>query len=329
MFRLNLKEFTMFRFLLAVLMAATAYAGAAKAQSFPTHPVTLQVAFTAGGPTDRHLRVLASLAAKHLGQPIVVENRPGAGGALAASSLALSGKANGYTIAQAPMSVFRMPYMEKMNWDPIRDFTWIIGLSGYTFGIAVRADSEFKTWADVVRYGRANPERLTYGTPGVGTSTHLLMEDLAQRAGIKVTHVPYKGGAEAERALLAGEVMLNANAISAYIGQIEAGKFRVLMLWDAERNAFLPQVPTARELGYDIVYLSPYGLVGPKGMPADVVRTLHDAFKKAMDDPEHAKVLQSIRQTAWYRSPEDYAKFAREAYQSERVLVERAGLLAK
>jgi len=100
-------------------------------------------------------------------------------------------------------------------------------------------------------------------------------------------------------------------------------------VWTAERDAFLPQAPTARELGYDIVYSAPYGMVGPKGMPADVVRILHDAFKKAMDDPEHTKVLQSLGQTAWYRSPEDYAKFAREAYQEERVLMQRAGLLPK
>lgn len=302
---------------------------AATAQTFPTHPVTLLVPWPPGGPTDWHLRVLARLAAKHLGQPIVVENRPGAGGALAAGSLALSGKANAYTIAQAPMTVFRIPYMEKVNWDPVRDLTWIIGLSGYTLGVAVRADSEFKTWADLLSYARANPEKLTYATSGIGSSTHLVMEDTAHRAGIKVTHVPYKGGAEAERALLAGDVLLDVNSMSAILGQLEAGKFRVLMVWDAERSTFLPNVPTAKELGYDIVYQAPYGLVGPAGMPADAVKTLHDAFKKAMDDPEHAKVLQSMRQTVWYRSSEDYAKFAREAYQQERVLAERAGLTRK
>jgi tripartite-type tricarboxylate transporter receptor subunit TctC len=318
--------------ILASLCAALGLAGtgvSAQTADFPNRPITLQVGFSAGGPTDRQFRLLAQLASKTLGQPIVVESKPGAAGTLASSSLAMGGRPDGYTIAQAPVGVFRIPHLQKVAWDPTRDFSYIIGLAGYVMGIAVRADSEFKNWNDVLNYARANPGKLTYASTGVGGTLHLAMEDIASRTGLKFNHIPYKGAADSARALLAGEVMLQADAVSGFTALADAGKARVLMVWEPERYVGLPNVPTARELGIDIVYQSPYGLIGPKGMAPETITRLHDAFKKALDDPEHLKLLGQINQSMWYQSPKAYADYAAKAWVQERLLMERAGLLPK
>lgn len=318
--------------LFAACLAGLSYlvtANVVAADTYPSRPVTVQVAFSAGGATDRQFRVLAALASKHLGQNIIVENKPGAAGTLAASTLALSGRPDGYTLAQAPVGVFRVPHMQKVNWDPVRDFTHIIGMSGYVLGVAVRADSPFKTWEDVVRHARANPGTVSYASTGIGGTLHLAMTDIEKQTGVRFNHIPYKGAADSSRALLAGEVMLQADAVSGFAGLANAGKTRILMVWEPARYAGLPDVPTARELGLNIVYQSPFGLVGPKGMPAEVVNKIHDAFKKALEDSEHVQLLGQIHQTLWYRSPADYAAYAKSAIHEERKLMEQAGLISK
>lgn len=312
-----------------LLFAALSFAstGAISASAYPNRPITLQVGFSAGGATDREFRLLASLASKHLGQPIIVENKPGVAGTLAASTLALSGKTDGYTLAQAPVGVFRIPHMQNVEWNPVRDFSYVIGLSGYVLGVAVRADSPFKTWDEVARYARANPGAVTYASTGVGGTLHLAMTDIEKRTGLQFNHVPYKGAADASHALLSGQVMLQVDAVSGFAAQAEAGKTRILMVLEPQRYAQLPDVPTARELGLDIVYQSPFGLVGPKGMPPEIVNQLHDSFKKALYDPEHLQLLKQIHQTLWYRSPSDYAAYAKTAFEDEAKLMKQAGLI--
>ena len=188
---------------LAAAAAATPLAAFAQGAAFPNRPIRLMVAFPAGGPTDITMRQLADNAAKHLGQPVVVENRPGAGGALPAQQLQTS-PADGYTLAQIPLGVFRLPYTTKINWDPVKDISYILNVTGYAFGIVVPADGPLKTWADFVAYAKANPGRLTYGSTGTLTSPHLTTELIAQQLGLQLTHVPYKGSADLSQALLAG-----------------------------------------------------------------------------------------------------------------------------
>ncbi|MBP8298464.1 MAG: tripartite tricarboxylate transporter substrate binding protein, partial [Burkholderiales bacterium] len=167
------------------LLAAAALTGAlcapAAAQDFPTKAVTLIVPWPAGGSTDQHLRMVAQLASKHLGQPIVVENKPGAGGTLGAVTLATTAKPDGYTITQIPLGVLRFPHMQKTQFDPRKDFTYIIGLSGYTFGLVVRPDTPWKTLPEFVAAGKAKPGAISFGSTGSGTSPHLLMEDLQMK----------------------------------------------------------------------------------------------------------------------------------------------------
>ena len=240
--------------------------------------------------------------------------------------MAASAKPDGYTIAQLTVGAFRQPYMQKVDWDPIRDFTYIIGVSGYTFGVVVKADSPFKTFDDFIAYAKANPGQLSYSSTGNGTSPHLLMEEVSAKANVKLLHVPFKGNADSTQALLGGHVMAQSDA-TGWGKFVDAGTFRLLVTFGDERTRW--GAPTAKELGYDIVSYSPYGLVGPKGMDPKVVKVLHDAFKKAMDDPENRKMLQQLDQVYWYKSTEDYARWAREEVVSERAPIERAGLLMK
>jgi tripartite-type tricarboxylate transporter receptor subunit TctC len=298
----------------------------ARAQDFPNRPITLICPWPAGGSTDTHLRKFAEIAARYLGQPIIVENKPGAGGMIGPAGMASNAKPDGYTLSQLTVSAFRQPYMQKVDWDPLRDFTYIIGISGYTFGVVVKSDSPFKSFDDFLAYARANPGKLSYGSTGTGTSPHLLMEEVASKTGVQLLHVPFKGNADSTQALMGGHVMAQSDA-TGWGKFVDARTFRLLVTFGESRARW--NAPTAKELGYDVVSYSPYGIVGPKGMDPKVVKTLHDAFKKTIDDPEHQKVLQQLDQVYWYKSSDDYTKWARETFVSERATIERAGLLAK
>ena len=315
--------------LLGAAAAAALPAGALRAQgAFPNRPITMIVPWPAGGSTDRHLRTLAEIAGKHLGQNVVVENKPGAGGTLGPSTMALTAKPDGYTIAQYPMGMLRIPHMQKVPWHPLNDFTHIIGVSGYTFGFTVKADSPYKTFNDYIEAARKNPGKVDYGSTGIGTSPHLLMEELAANAKVQLTHVPFKGNADLQQALLGGHVQAQSDA-TGWDKFVDSGQMRLLVTFGEQRTKRWPDVPTAKDLGYGVVSSSPYGLVGPKGMEPAVVKTLHDAFKKAMDDPKHMEVLAQLNQEVWYRNGEDYAAWSRETYARDKALIDRLGLAAK
>jgi tripartite-type tricarboxylate transporter receptor subunit TctC len=237
-------------------------------------------------------------------------------------------KSDGYTLSQLPVTAFRIPHMQKVAWDPVRDFTYIIGLTGYTFGVVVKSDSQFKSFGDLLDYARANPGKMSYGSTGTGTSPHLLMEEVAMKAHVEFLHVPYKGNADSTQGLLGGHVMAQSDS-SGWGRFVDAGQFRLLVTFGSQRTKRWPSVPTANDLGLDMVYSSPYGIVGPQGMDSRVVRILHDGFKKTLEDPGHQKVLQQLDQEPWYQSSGDYARYARETLQKERALIERLGLLAK
>lgn len=295
--------------------------------TYPSRPIRLMVGFGAGGPTDVTFRKLADLASKHLGQPIVVVNKPGAGATLAPSSMAKLDKPDGYTIAAATAGLLRFPHMQKVDWDPLKDFTWIAGLGGFTFVLAVRSDSPIQSVAEFVKHAKADPGRVSVGTAGAGTTMHLLTEALGKMSGAPLTHVGYKSSSENAMALLGGQTTATVDAIGSLLPHVEAGKLRVLMSFDEKVAAWMPNVPTAKSLGYDLAYPAPYGIVAPRGVPGPIVAKLNAAFKSAIDDPEYAKLLEQLRQTYWYKGPDDYAKWASEFFVSERTLVEQAKLL--
>ena len=309
-----------------LLTAATAstLAGFSWAQAYPARPIKYICPWPAGGSTDVVMRSLADSASKHLGQQVVVENRPGAGGMLGAVEM-LNARPDGYTLCQIPQGAFRIPHMQKVAFDTLRDFTWIACLTGYTFGLVVPIDSPLKSIKDFVDYAKANPGKLSYGSTGTGTSPHLAVEEFAQRAGISLNHIPFKGNAENMQALLGGHVMAASDA-TGWGPHVDAGRLRLLATYGSKRTKRWSQIPTLTELGYETVSDSPFGVCGPKNMDPKIVRVLHDAFKKAMDDPEFLKILDRYDQDVTYLNSEDYTKFIRKIYADEGAAIKRMGL---
>ena len=316
------------RLLAAAALAAAAPTLRAQPAGWPARPITMIVPWPAGGSTDRHLRALAEIASKSLGQNVIIQNQPGGGGTTGPGTMALTAKPDGYTVAQFPMGMLRIPHMQKTAWNPLTDFSFILGVTGYTFGFVVRSDSPYKTLADYLDAARKQPGKIDFGSTGIGTSPHLLLEEVADVAKVQLNHIPFKGNADLMQALLGGHVMAASDA-TGWDKFVESGQMRLLVTFGESRTKRWPTVPTARELGYKVVGNSPYGLVGPKGMDPAVVKALHDGFKRAMDDPKHLEVLDQLNQPVWYKNSADYGAWARDTFGKERALIERLGLAAK
>ncbi|WP_431271269.1 tripartite tricarboxylate transporter substrate binding protein [Dankookia sp. P2] len=311
----------------AAAIATPALTTPALAQAgFPNRPIRMIVPWLPGGSSDTELRVLSELATRKLGQTVLVENKAGATGTLGALAMSQERSGDGYLIGQMPISVFRLPAMSRRpTFDPLADFSWIIHLTGYTFGVVVRADQPWKTWQEFVAYAKANPGKVTYGTPGVGSTLHITMERIAEQLGIEWLHVPFKGGADNIQAVLSGAVVANTDS-TGWAPLVDDGKLRLLVVWTAERTKRFPEVPTLREVGIDIVADSPYGLAGPRGMDPGVVRVLHDAFKEALFDPQHLATLERYDMPLRYMGSADYAAFARKISGEETAIIRKLGL---
>ncbi len=312
------------RLLRAFGAAALLPLASAAQEVFPSRPVTLWVPWPAGGATDIAMRLLADLAGRHLGQKVLVENRAGAGGTLAMPVLQQAA-GDPYTLAQMPQPVFRAPHTQRVLWDPIRDTTPVLQISGVTFGIVVPASSPFQSLEDLLAYAAARPGMLTVATNGVGTTPHVVMDELLTRRGHEYIHVPYKGTSEQMVAVAAGQVMVGVNS-NGFTPFVESGRLRLLVTFGEHRARRWPQVPTLKELGHDIVAVSPYGIAAPRGVSPAAVRVLHDAFKAALFDPLHVAELARVDQEPAYLGSDDYGRSMREVYAAERSTVERLGL---
>ncbi|MFH5926870.1 tripartite tricarboxylate transporter substrate binding protein [Roseomonas xinghualingensis] len=308
----------------AALLAAPRLAGAQG--RFPDRPIRLIVPWPPGGSADAQLRSLGEIAQHTLGQPVIIENRPGAGGTIHAPYLAREARPDGYTIGQMHLSVIRRTFMVRnAQWDPVADFTPIIGLTGWLFGVAIRTDNPIRNWADYLARARANPGRVTYSSSGIATTNHLAMEEIAQKEKVELTHVPFRGANEGVTAVLGGQVESIADS-STWSPNVEAGQMRLLCVWSAERAPRFPDVPTLKELGYDMVVTSPYGLAGPKGMDPGVVRVLHDAFRQALFDPRNVQVRSQFDMPLEYRSTEEYREFIIRRAEYEREMIQKLNL---
>jgi tripartite-type tricarboxylate transporter receptor subunit TctC len=296
----------------------------ARAQSYPARPITLIVPWTAGGTTDVALRALANETQKHLGQTILIDNRPGAAGTLGPQQMAAAAKPDGYTVSQIFTSVFRAPFLRKTPYDPSKDFSYIIGVSGYTQGLVVRADAPWKTLQDFLADARANPGKINYGAQANGNAL-LTMKLIAKHLNIDLVAVPYKGGPEGVNALLGGHINAHADS-SVWAPQVNAGQFRLLATFGAARTTNWPSVPTLKESGLTVDVNNSYGIAGPKGMDPKLVKFLHDAFKKGMEDPSFTAVLAQLGQELIYLNSADYHAFAIKQIEEEKRLVEELGL---
>ena len=304
------------------ILAAPAFAQG----RFPERPIRLIIPWTPGGSADAQLRSLSEQASRILGQPIVTENRGGAGGTLHAVHLAREARPDGYTLGQMHLSVIRRPFLVRApQWDATTDFSHIIGLSGWLFGVAVPANSRLQTWQDMIAFARANPGRLSFATSGIATTNHLTMEDIMGRERIEMTHVAFRGASEAMPNVLNGSVDMIADS-SIWAGAVEAGQMRLLSVWTAERVARFPTVPTLRELGYDLVVTSNYGISGPPRMDPGIVRVLHDALHTALMSEENARVRAQFDMPLVYMNTQEYTDFVAQRAAWERDMVTRLGI---
>ena len=291
---------------------------------YPDRPIRVFVPWTPGGATDIQMRAVCEAASRHLGQPVVVENRPGASGTLGALAVK-DAKPGAYALSQMPNGVFRMPAMvPRPQWDPLRDFTWIIRMVGYMGGVVVRPDAPWKTMQELIAHARANPGMVNYGTPGVNT-TDVQMQRLARIAGIDWVSIPFRGAAPNLQALLGGQIHFSAET-SAWADMALEGQVRPLALWMSERVGRFPAVPTFRELDYDVVGESAYGIAGPRGMDPEVVRTIHDAFKAAVHDPQHLAVIARFDMPVRYMDSADFTAEAAVQVEEARRIVQELNL---
>ena len=235
----------------------------------PEKPITIYNPFAAGGVTDVHIRMLGETVTKVLGQQVIVDVKAGAAGTLAPAML-VNAKPDGQTLACMSINSLRYPHYQKTTWDPLKDFTYISGLSGYTMGIVVKSTAPWQTLEDLIAAGKKEPEKYNFGTSGIGGTGQLMMIEVDQATGAKFTHVPYKGGAEWMQALLSDQVHFLADA-SQWAPFVDNGQCRILALATEQRLEKYKDVPTLIERGINVVGQSPYGIVGPKGMPPEVV----------------------------------------------------------
>lgn len=308
----------------ALTVPAMVASGAQSQEKFPSRPITLITPWPAGGSSDAVMRAFAESAGRMLGTTVVVENKPGAGGTLGASAM-VNAKPDGYTLTQLPLGIYRLPHMQKMSFDPVKDITHIACLTGYTFGLAATVDAPYKTLKEMVAYAKANPGKVNYGHTGTGTTPHLAIEEFAGKAGIELQDIPFKGSAEILQAILGGHIPLMSGTTE-FVPHVKAGKLRFLATLGRERNKAFPDVPTVKESGWDTITESPFGIGGPKNMDPVLVRTLQDAFRKTLDDAKVQEALDKFYMPTIYMNSADYTAYAVRTFATEKGTIERLGL---
>ncbi len=324
-----MKSFSRVALILAVffflLLSIGLVPGTAPAQEkYPSRTINFMIGYPAGGTTDVCARPLTNAASKILGQPVVVVNKPGAGSAVAVAMLK-NEKPDGYTIGILPSGAVLSQHMRKVPYDSAKDFTPIMQYAVYLYGFVVRADAPWKTFKEVIEFAKANPGKLRYSTAGPGTPQHLVMERLAMKEKIKWTHVPFDGGGPAIAALLGGHVEASSQTTE-WKKHVETGRLRLLAVYGEKRMKEFPNVPTLLELGYGITAPSLICIIGPKGLSPQIVDTLHQAFKKAMEDPDFVKIGEQMDQPVLYRSPQELGKHLVEMNEQVGALIKSLGL---
>lgn len=309
---------------LAGLFVLIGVAAPALAQGFPNRPITLLVGQPAGGTADNQTRALAAAAAKHLRQPIVIINKPGVAATLAVTEM-LQAAPDGYTLALSPSSLWRLPHMQKVSWDPMNDFSLVMAFTNILIGVTVPKESPFQSLPELLAYAKANPNKVTIGSASIQGSGAIATHLLGKMAGIQTIHVPYKGAVDLYPALIGGQVQVAIEG--GFPPHVDNGLVRLLAILDTQRAKRWPNVPTASELGYDIVSTAVFGIAGPKGMDPAVVRVLNDAFQKATLDPAFQKSLDTAGQPLVYMGSDEYTKFAKRQTLLEKRTLDEIGFV--
>jgi tripartite-type tricarboxylate transporter receptor subunit TctC len=305
---------------LALGLAATG----ALAQAWPSKPVTMIVPFPPGGSTDMIARSVVPKLQEKLGGTFIVDNKPGAGGAVGAV-VAKSAKPDGYTIFVSSLGPFVIgPHLLKnMGYDPLKDFDYITVAVQAPNILTVRADSPYKSLADVLKYLKANPDKMTFASAGNGTSDHLTAELFWQETGTKAIHVPYKGGSPAMTDLLGGQVDATFMNINTGLPQVKSGKLRALAITSSKRSALLPDVPTMEELGFKgVTVYSWQAFAAPKGLPADIKARFREAVIAGLNDPVVKPKLLELGFEIVGNTPEQFTAFQAAEFARWKKVIE-------
>ena len=305
-------------------LGATAVAGPGfAADAFPGKPITLIVPFPPGGSIDPVFRALAQAAAQDLGQPVVLMHKPGAGGVTGTAQLATMNDSDGYTLAVMHNSVIRAPLVQRVTWDPLRDFTYVIGVAGLVTGVTVAAGAPWKSLRELIDDARKRPGVVSWGNVGAISANRIYAERLARAAGVKFNMVPFKGGAESFQALIGGH--LDVVGDPGFGPQVQGGKARVLATFTSQRLRRYPDVPTVKELGYDLAIESTLGLVAPKNLDAKVAAQLQAAFQKAAGDPAYLQQLDALDMQPNLLTGDAYTAYARAQFDREARMLQEIG----
>jgi tripartite-type tricarboxylate transporter receptor subunit TctC len=309
-------------FMLAALLS---FAAPASAQKYPDRTITIYCGYAAGATTDLTARALADGAEKLLGTAVVVESKPG-GGATVAAGLVASKKPDGYTLGVISTAALTMrPHVLKLSYNPLKDFTVITQYSRYIGGLCVLSESPLKTIDQFIAYAKANPG-LSYGSSGMFTQQQLAVEALAQCKGLKFKHVPTKGGAEANTALLGKHTDFVAGA-GQHVAYLKQGVFRMLVVYNAEkRDPNCPDIPILKDLGCEDVPANGYIVVGPKGMPEAISAKLGEVFKKVVEAPPFQKLLENYDLPFDYKDQKQLAKDIPAEFEWYKGYVQRTGM---
>ena len=310
-------------FAAAAAAAGVTAARPARAEMFPSKPITLILPFPPGGSFDPILRALCNAAAQDLGQPIVLMHKPGGGGVTGTASLATMTQADGYTVAVMHNSVIRQPLVMKTAWDPLKDFSYLIGLAGLSTGVTVAADSKWQTLPELLADAKARPGAISWGNVGAISVNRIYAERLAKSAGAQFNMIPFKGGSEAFQALLGHHVDVYGDP--GFGPMAVSGKVRLLATFTEQRLKRWQQVPTVKELGHNLVIESAIGLVAPKQLEPAIAARLHAAFKKATDDPEYRRMLEEFDLYPHYRSAQEYRAYAEAQLLKEKIMLDESG----
>ena len=299
--------------LACVALAAATLCGTAHAQTYPTKPVTIVVPFSPGGATDIMTRLLAERLNKRLGQPVVVENKPGAG-TMIASDYVAKAPADGYTLLVAASSLGIAPSLyKKVNYDPIKDFAPVSLVASVVHVLVVHPSIPAKNVGELVTWLKANPTKANYGSVGAGTSTHLESELFNSVAGVKMAHIPYKGSAPALTDLVGGQLQVMFDAYASSGPFIKDGRVRLLAVTTAQRSKSLPDTPTVSESGLPGYEAMPWlGLVAPAGTPAPVVNRLYTELNDILKEPEVQERFRSLGLDIIGNKPEEFSAFLKK-----------------
>jgi len=305
-----------------LLFAQGVYSQDAEVAKYPNRPINFVVPNPAGGPSDLVMRLLGKEAEKYLGQPVVVVNKPGAALALGVAAVATA-KPDGYTIGFAPHSaLYVVPHLEKVPYHPLRDLKYIAGISAITMGMIVRHDSPFKTFKDVIAFARQNPKKVSYGDTGTNSMQYIITEQIAKKERVQFLHIPYKGTAEWQTALLGGHVSMGVGQFNYSL--LEAGQIRLLLLLKEEKSSEYSETPILKDLGYDIPCPMVFNVVAPKDIPDGIARKLEEAYSKAIREPAFVKRLkEDFREPIAYRSSKELTDYVSHSYGVwEKYLIE-------